>query len=128
MTLRRRAAAAGIIIAAVVLAVFAFQFWSVHLRDESRPHGGLTRSDAVKVAQAHVDQGSTGIRSAELQQGFHTGFDIPVHPWTWVVTFNGQWHLLCQGPSPACDSTTEWVAVDYYTGEWIASQFSYPAP
>ena len=122
MTLRRRAVAAGIIIAAVVLGFVAFQLWP------RGPHGGVTQSDAIRVAQAHVGQGSTSIRSAELRQDFHTGFDLAPHPWTWVVTFNGQWHLLCEGTGSACDSTTEWVAVDYYTGEWIASQFSYPAP
>ena len=122
MTIRRPVVAAGIITAAVVIGFVAFQLWS------RGPHGGLTQADAIRVAQAHVDQGSTSIRSAELRQDFHTGFDLSPHPWTWVITFNGQWHLLCQGSGDTCDSTTEWVAVDYYTGDWIASQFSYPAP
>ena len=118
----RRTVAAGIIVVAVLLGFVGFQLWP------RGPHGGVTQSNAINVARAHVDPGSTSIRSAELRQDFHTGFDLPPHPWSWVVTFNGRWHLLCEGTSRACDSTTEWVAVDYYTGEWIASQFSYPAP
>ena len=123
MTRRRHVVAAAIIIIAVAgLAFLTFQLWP------RGPHGGLAETDAIKIAQAHVDQGSTGVRSAELRHDFRTGFALPVHPWTWVVTFNGQWHLLCQGTDNACDPTTEWVAVDYHTGEWIASQFAYPAP
>ena len=123
MNRRRHVVAAAIIIIAVAgLAFLTFQLWP------RGPQGGLAQTDAIKIAQAHVDQGSTGVRSAELRHDFRTGFALPVHPWTWVVTFNGQWHLLCQGTDNACDPTTEWVAVDYYTGEWIASQFAYPAP
>jgi hypothetical protein len=61
--------------------------------------------------------------SAEITRDFKT------HHWAWVVTFNGQWHLLCSGhvTDGSCDPTTEWVAIDFYTGQWIASQFSYPA-
>jgi len=46
-----------------------------------------------------------------------------------LATFNGQWHLLCSGhvTDGSCDPTSQWVASDYYTGQWIASQFAYPA-
>ena len=87
--------------------------------------GGLTQSKAIEIAWSHVDPGASGVSSAEVRTYYQTGFDIPVHPKAWVVTFRGQWHLLCDG---GCDPTTEWVAIDYYTGEWIASQYSYRAP
>jgi hypothetical protein len=89
----------------------------------TRPHSGLSQAAAVQIAWTHVDAGATSVLAAEVRHDFHTGFDIPTHDQAWVVTFSGQWHLLCGG---ACDPTTEWVAIDYYTGEWIASQYSYP--
>ena len=88
------------------------------------PAGGLSRAAAIAIAWTHVDPGATGVMSAEVRSNYQTGFDVPVHPKAWVVTFGGQWHLLCQG---GCDRTTEWVAIDYYTGEWIASEYSYRA-
>jgi len=87
------------------------------------PPGGLSRSQATQAAWTHVDAGATAVASSELRKDFNTGFDLPVHRWTWVVTFYGHWELLCQGP---CDRTTEWVAIDYSTGQWIASEYSYP--
>ena len=95
------------------------------LRLTRNPGHGLSQVDAVRIARAHANAGVTGLRSAEIRHDFNTGFGLHVHPWTWLVTFNGQWHLLCSG---GCDPTTEWVAIDYYTGDWIASQYSYPAP
>jgi hypothetical protein len=85
-------------------------------------HAGLPEATAIQIAWTHVDQGATRVFSAEVRRRFHTGFDIPVHDQAWVVTFTGEWHLLCDG---SCDPTTEWVAIDYYTGVWIASQYSY---
>ena len=70
-----------------------------------------------------MDPGALGVTSAEVREDFNTGFDLPVHHWAWIVTFNGTWQLLCSG---ACDRTTEWVAIDYGSGVWIASQYSYP--
>jgi len=69
------------------------------------------------------------MRSAEIKRDFHAGFDPPKHDWAWVVTLNGQWHLLCSGhvTDESCDPTSQWVAIDYYTGLWLAAQFSYPA-
>ena len=86
------------------------------------PRGGLTRNQAIQAAWEHVDQGAISVSSSQLIQDFNTGFDLPVHRWVWVVTFSGPWQLLCKGP---CDRTTEWVAVDYSTGDWIASEYSY---
>ncbi len=102
----------------LVLALLAIRLWP------TSPHVGLSQAAAIQIAWAHVDQGATGVSSAEVRHDFHTGFDIPIHDQTWVVTFAGQWHLLCAG---GCDPTTEWVAIDYDTGEWIASQYSYPS-
>ena len=85
---------------------------------------GLSQAQAIEIAWSHADSGATSVISTEVRSNYRTGFDIPVRPKAWVVTFGGQWHLLCQS---GCDPTTEWVAIDYYTGEWIASQYSYRA-
>ena len=90
------------------------------------PRGGLTRTQAIEAAWPHADAGAVGVVSSEVRRDFNTGFDLPVHRWAWVVTFSGHWQLLCDG---ACDRTTEWVAIDYSTGVWIASEYSYqPRP
>jgi hypothetical protein len=107
---------AGLIVALGV-GFLAVKLWP------TSPHGGLSQAAAVQRAWTHVDPGATGVVSAEVRHNFQTGFDIPIHDQVWVVTFSGQWHLLCEG---GCDPTTEWVAIDYSTGEWIASQYSYP--
>ncbi|HET9050970.1 MAG TPA: hypothetical protein VFO60_04660 [Candidatus Dormibacteraeota bacterium] len=68
--------------------------------------------------------------SAEVRHDFASaplGHVVPAHPWTWVVTFRGRWELLCETSPDGCVVTSEWVAVDYYTGAWIASQYAYPA-
>ena len=93
------------------------------------PGSGISRSDAIQLAWAHTGSGAVSVRSAEMRRDFQTGFDLPKHHWAWVVTFNGQWQLLCHGhlTDGSCDPTSQWVAIDYYTGQWIASQFSYPA-
>jgi hypothetical protein len=88
------------------------------------PRGGPTRTQAIQAAWTHADTGSLSVVSSEVRKDFYTGFDLPVHRWAWVVTFYGHWQLLCDG---ACDRTTEWVAIDYGTGAWIASQYSYPS-
>ena len=90
----------------------------------TRTPSGLSQAAAIQIAWTHVDTGATGVISAEVRSNYQTGFDIPTHPKAWVVTFAGQWHLLCEG---SCDPTTEWVAIDYYNGEWIASEYSYRA-
>jgi len=100
------------------MALMATRLWL------ASPHVGLSQAAAIQIAWTHVDQGATGVSSAEVRHNFRTGFDIPIHDQAWVVTFAGQWHLLC---AAACDPTTEWVAIDYKTGEWIASQYSYPS-
>jgi hypothetical protein len=92
------------------------------------PRGGLSRSAAIQVAWKHVDTGAVGVSEAEVRHNFNSGFDLPVHSWAWVVTFSGQWHLLCDGATGSCDPTSEWVAIDYSSGDWIASQHAYPAP
>ena len=93
------------------------------------PGKGISGSDAIQLAWEHTGQGAVSVRSAEIRRNFRTGFDLPTHHWAWVVTFNGQWHLLCSGhvTDGSCDPTSQWVAIDYSTGQWIASQFSYPA-
>jgi hypothetical protein len=99
------------------------------LQSLDRPGRGISRSDAVKLAWEHSGQGAVTVHSAEIKRNFQTGFDLPTHRWAWVVILNGQWHLLCSGhvTDRSCDPTSQWVAIDYYTGQWIASQFSYPA-
>ncbi len=113
---RRLLVLAGLVIL-LGLSLLAVRLWP------TGPHGGLSRAAAVQIAWTHVNQGANGVLSSEVRHNFHTGFDIPIHDQAWVVTFRGQWHLLCGG---GCDPTSEWVAIDYYTGEWIASQYSYP--
>src|ERR1700736_2486433 len=107
----------------VVLSVTSLAILLWGTAQSGPPRGGLTRTQAVQAAWAHADAGAIGVASSEVRKDFNTGFDLPVHRWVWVVTFYGHWELLCQGP---CDRTTEWVAIDYSTGEWIASQYSYP--
>ena len=94
-----------------------------------RPGNGISQSEAITLAWQHTDSGAVAVTSAEVRNNFRTGFDLPTHRWAWVVIFSGQWHLLCSGhvTDGSCDPTSEWVAIDYYTGQWIASQFSYPA-
>lgn len=106
-----------------VLALASLTILFLGVATAGPPRGGLTRTQAIQAAWAHADTGAIGVESSEVRQDFNTGFDLPVHRWVWVVTFYGHWELLCQGP---CDRTTEWVAIDYSTGEWIASQYSYP--
>jgi hypothetical protein len=99
------------------------------LQSLESPGKGISRSDAVHLAWTHSGQGAVTVRSVEIQRNFQTGFDLPTHHWAWVVTFNGHWQLICSGhvTDGSCDPTSQWVAIDYYTGQWIASQFSYPA-
>jgi hypothetical protein len=86
---------------------------------------GISQADAIRIARLHADSGVTDVQSAEVRRNLDTGFGLPLHSLSWVVTFNGHWQLICTG---ACDRTSEWVAIDYYTGEWIASEYSYQAP
>src|SRR5712664_3967837 len=89
-----------------------------------RPGNGISQSEAITVAWQHTGAGAVGVTSAEVKHNFRTGFDLPIHRWAWVVTFTGQWHLLCSGHTPdgSCDPTSQWVSIDYYTGQWIASE------
>lgn len=116
MTARRLFVLVGLVIL-LCIGFLAIRIWTI-------TPNGLSRAAAIQIAWTHVDSGATAVLSAEVRSNYQTGFDIPVHPRAWVVTFSGQWHLMCQG---TCDPTTEWVAIDYYTGEWIASEYSYPA-
>ena len=110
----------GVVITAVVV---------LGVEQLENPGSGISRSNAVQLAWQHSGTGALIVRSAEIKRNFQTGFDQPTHRWAWVVTFNGQWHLLCSGHTTdgSCDPTSQWVAIDYYSGQWIASQFSYPA-
>jgi hypothetical protein len=112
------------LVVTVVTAVTALGLQSLE-----SPGKGISRSDAVHLAWTHSGQGAVTVRSVEIQRNFQTGFDLPTHHWAWVVTFNGHWQLICSGhvTDGSCDPTSQWVAIDYYTGQWIASQFSYPA-
>jgi hypothetical protein len=118
---RKRLIVMCVIVAVLSSAALVILIWG-RVQDGA-PRGGLTRTEAIQAATAHVDSGAIGVASSEVRKDFNTGFDLPVHRWVWVVTFYGHWELLCDG---ACDRTTEWVAIDYGTGEWIASQYSYP--
>ena len=111
------------------LAVIVAVITALALQSPDRPGNGISASDAIQRAWEHSGEGAVRVRSAEIKRDLVTGFDLPTHHWAWVVTFNGQWHLLCSGhvTDGSCDPTSEWVALDYYTGQWIASQFSYPA-
>jgi hypothetical protein len=111
-------ALAALFVAAVILAI------------TSSPGKGMSREDAVQRAWHHTSPGAVAVVSAEVREDFNTGSEaIPIHHWSWVVVFRGSWDLLCiAGPTSSCHRTTEWVAIDYYTGDWIASEFSYQAP
>jgi hypothetical protein len=122
VALARMPTARRLFVLAGLIMVLGLGFVAVRLWPTS-PHGGLSQAAAIQIARTHIDQGAAGVLSAEVRRNFHTGFDIPIHDQTWVVTFSGQWHLLCDG---GCNPTSEWVAIDYYTGQWIASQYSYP--
>ena len=94
------------------------------------PHGGLDRSAAIQLARQHLTRGggdpaTEPVISADLRKNFDTGFGLPEHLWSWVVTFQGNWAIACSGD---CVDRSEWVAIDYYSGDWIASQHSYLAP
>ena len=117
MIVRRQFALVGLLI------LLCFGFLATRIWATNTP-GGLSQEAAIQIAWKHVDPGATGVISAEARSNFQTGFDLPAHAKAWVVTFSGQWHLLCE---PGCDPTTEWVAIDFYTGEWIASEYSYQA-
>ena len=121
ITPKRLLVVVGVLLIAA-LALVAVNLWP--------PRGGLSEADAVGIARAHTDPGATYVRSADLQHNFDArlGARVLVHKWAWVVTFNGQWHLLCSASNGGCDPSTEWVAIDYDTGEWTASQYSYPGP
>ena len=112
----------GLFVVVLVIGLLAVQ-------SLERPGTGISRSDAIKVAWEHTGSGAVAVNSADIRHNFRTGLNVRAHSWAWVVTFRGQWHLLCSGHSPdrSCDPTSQWVAIDYYTGAWIASEFSYPA-
>jgi len=76
---------AVVITAAVVLA----------LQQAESPGSGISRSDAIQLAWGLSGTGAVSVKSAEIKRNFDTGLDQPTHRWAWVVTFNGQWHLLC---------------------------------
>lgn len=107
----------GSILAVLVIGLAIIKLWP------TGPHGGLSQSDAIRIAQAHAGPQATSVIAAEIRENFNTGFNIPIHRWSWVVTFSGTWELICTG---ACTRRSEWVAIDYYTGQWIASEFAYP--
>src|SRR6266566_729139 len=62
-----------------------------------RPGTGISQSDAVEVAWDHTGSGAVAVNSAEIRHNFQSGFNLRAHAWAWVVTFSGQWHLLCSG-------------------------------
>jgi hypothetical protein len=82
------------------------------------PSGGVSQAGAITAARAHANGGATDVMPAEVRHNVTTpyGHAVPVHPFAWVVTFRGRWQLLCDGSTAACNPTSEWVAVDYYTG------------
>ena len=120
----KRLFAIGAVVVLLAIGTLVLLIWGTE--QGGPPRGGLTQTQAVQAAWNHVDNGALSVVSSEVRKDFKTGFDLPVHHWAWVVTFTGQWHLLRQGGPEGCDPTTEWVAIDYSTGDWIASQYSYP--
>ena len=108
----------GSVIAVVAIGLAIFRLWP------TVPHDGLARADAIRIARTHAGPQATSVISAEIRKDFDTGFGLPVHQWSWVVTFSGSWELICTG---ACSRTSEWVAIDYYTGRWIASEYAHPS-
>src|SRR5207249_8497736 len=76
---------------AVVVAVVT----ALALQSPNRPGNGISAADAIQRAWEHSGPGAVTVRSAEIKRDFVTGFELPTHHWAWVVTFNGQWHLLC---------------------------------
>jgi hypothetical protein len=121
----KRLFAIGAVVVLLAIGSLVLLIWGT--AQAGPPRGGLTQTQAVQAAWKHADSGALRVLSSEVRKDFYTGFDLPVHRWAWVVTFTGQWHLLCQGGPEGCDPTTEWVAIDYSTGDWIASQYSYPS-
>ena len=117
----KRLLAIGIVVVLLAIGSLVVLIWGA--TQGGPPRGGLTRTQAVQAAWNHADRGALSVLSSEVRKDFNTGSDLPIHRWAWVVTFYGHWQLLCDGP---CDRTTEWVAIDYGTGEWIASEYSYP--
>ena len=118
---RKRIFALATVVVILSIASLAILIWA--RAQDGPPRGGITRSQAIQAAWEHVGSGAEGVASAEVRKDFNPGFDLPVRRWAWVVTFYGHWQLICQG---VCDRTTVWVAIDYATGVWIASQYSYP--
>jgi hypothetical protein len=118
----KRLLAIGAMVVLLAIGSLAILIWAP--AQAGPPRSGLTRTQAIEAAWPHADAGAIGVVSSEVRKDFNTGFDLPIHHWAWVVTFYGHWQLLCDG---ACDRTTEWVAIDYSTGVWIASQYSYQA-
>lgn len=119
----------GIVLLLGSLAVAVVVVVLLVVQSKDRPGNGVSQSQAITVAWQHTGSGAVAVTRAEVKHNFQTGFDLPTHRWAWIVTFSGQWHLLCSGhvSDTSCDPTSQWVAVDYYTGKWIASQFSFPA-
>src|SRR5947207_13950065 len=103
------------------LAVIVAIVTALALQSPDRPGNGISGSDAVQRAWEHSDPGAVTVRSAEIKRDFVTGFDLPTHHWVWVVTFNGQWHLLCSGhvTDGSGDHTSEWLPIDSHTSPWI---------
>lgn len=64
-----------------------------------RPGKGISRSDAITLAWQREGSDAVAVSSAEIRHDFNPGFNLPTHRWAWVVTFSGQWHLLCSGHS-----------------------------
>jgi hypothetical protein len=120
---RRRLLIAAVLACSAVAALLV----AISVDQPFDPHGGITRSAAIALAQTHVDPGASSGASAvvrhDVMRPWPGGRDI--HLWVWLVTFRGQWELMCAGSG--CSPTTEWVAIDYYTGAWMGSEYTYPS-
>ena len=129
--MRRLASTVGRLLRAAVLIApsLAAIFVATTVTWPGYPHGGVAQNAAIRFASNLTDPGAQGVVSAVVQHDIASpmGGGNDIHQWVWLVTFRGQWHLLCSGTSDACNPTTEWVAIDYYTGAWIRSEYSYPA-
>lgn len=121
----RRALLTGVLVCPSLAAIIVAATTS----SPGNPGVGIAQDAAIHIARGVADTGVVGLASAvvrhDVTSRYPGGRDI--HQWVWLVTFRGQWQLLCSGSSDSCNPTTEWVAVDYYTGAWLRSEFSYPA-
>lgn len=113
----------AILAGALAVALVAPAALGYSIANPSPPAGGLDRAAAIRAANSHAGPEAVAVISAEVRHNFKTGLPVPAAPGVWLVTYQGHWSLIC---TENCTRTSEWVAVDYLTGRWVASEFSHP--